>query len=111
MAGIVSAALDELLAFLEGSGIGSTIARGLVGFAVGTAAGDLIAFFQNHPNTKAKAHTLKYAIVDMHNNTTIKFLSPKQVYSFLNRRKRRIQRSRKVEFVVAPVGESITRVK
>ncbi len=102
---------EQILAYLEGTGIGSTIARGLAGFAVGAAAGDIINFFTNNPDKKAKGHALKYAIVDMHNNSVIKLLTPKQVYSFLNRPKHHRFNRRKVEFIVSPSHETLTKVK
>jgi hypothetical protein len=111
MAAVVVTALDELLAALGGTGLASTVGRGLLGGLLGVGAADLINFFFQHPGAKSRVPGAKFAIVDMHSNTTIRFLSRKRVYQLLTARKRSRMSRRKIEFVVAPVGETVTRVK
>lgn len=74
--------------------------RGVAGSLVGLAAGDLINYFISHPADKATSTGthLRYAVVDTHNNTVIKYLSAHRLYRLLTRPRGR-SRTRKVVVV------------
>lgn len=74
--------------------------RGVAGSLLGVAAADLINYFTGHPDSKATpaGHHARYALVDTHNNTVIRFFGPSKVYRLLTRPRGR-SRTRKVVVV------------
>src|SRR5712692_1319152 len=86
--------------------------RGVAGSLLGVAAGDLINHFVLHPEDKATpaGHHARYAIIDTHNNTTIKFIGAHRLYRLLVRPRGR-SRTRKIVVVSAPTGQQIVPVR
>jgi hypothetical protein len=74
MAAAIGTVLSELEALLASGGLAGTLTRGALGGLGAVSAADLLGFFLNHPDAKTKVPSSKYAIIDVHSNTTIKFL-------------------------------------
>lgn len=114
-AGVAAAALpslEEIAAFLLGTGATSTLARTGLGIIGGIAAGDLIKVFEQQPQTKttSKGAALRYAIVDMHNNTIVRPLSRQATYKLLTRRRRR-SRAHSPKVAVVPAGSELVTIR
>ncbi|SRR6266851_5518355 len=84
----VSPALEELFAILEGGGgLAGIGVRGALGAIVGFAVGDIISFLKGRPS--AKKHVPQFALVDLHNDKVLTFVSRRRAYRFLLRPRRR----------------------
>lgn len=104
--------LEEILAFLLGTSASSTLVRTGLGIVGGIAAGDLIKAFEGNPAAKVtpRGAALRFAIVDMHNNTIVRPLSRQAVYKLLTRRRRRFSR-RAARVQVIPAGSELVTVR
>lgn len=112
MAAVLAAVGGDVLDTLLGGSITGIVSRGIVGGLIGFAVSKIISYFTAHPEAKShpNASKIHYAIVDLHNDTTIRLLSAGAVYRFLTRRRRRIGRNRG-RAVVVPQGATLELVK
>lgn len=86
MATVITAAIPELeslLASLGGGGTAGLLGRIGASALGGVAATELLNLIKGNP--AAKKHLPRYAIVDLHTDTTIKYLSAPRVYRLLTR--------------------------
>jgi hypothetical protein len=110
MAAAIGTVISELEALLASGGLAGTLARGALGGLGAVSAADLLQFFLRNPTAKTKVPGSKYAIIDVHSNTTIKFLSRAAVYRLLTRKHRRFA-TRSSRLVIVPEGDHIERVR
>lgn len=113
---IAEAIAGRVAQLLGGTGIGATIGRGALAGIGAVAAADLIRAIQDDlggGNAQAAATARRvpqYAIVDLHNNKTIRFLSARRVYIFLTTNKRRTRR-RSPKIITVPSGSQLVEVR
>jgi hypothetical protein len=106
----------EVAALIGGSGVGSILARGALAGVGAIAAADLLKAIQSDispssaPSAKATALRVpQYAIVDMHSNKVVRFLSTRKVYSILTHPSRRGGRGRRTTRIInVGRGEEVT---
>lgn len=116
MAAVAAGAVGEVAALLGGTGIGATLARGALGGVAAIAAADLIKAIQSdlgggNPQAAATARRVpQYAIVDLHNNKTVRFLSSHKVYVMLTHGRRR-RHGRSPKLITVPSGSSVVEVR
>lgn len=91
-------ALEELLA--GGGGIIGIGIRGLLGALAGFAAGDIIQHLKGRPDHKSKVP--QFALVDLHNDKILTFVSRRRAYRFLLRPRRRSRTRTVIREVVRP---------
>lgn len=117
MAAIATSIVGELGALIGGTGLGATIARGALGGIAAIGAADLIKALETdlgsgNPSAVSQARRVpQYAIVDLHNNKTVKFLSPRKVYSIITHPSRKGSRRGHVKVITAPAGSEIVTVR
>jgi hypothetical protein len=119
LAPIASALEGELAALLGGSGIGAAIGRGVLGGIGAVAASQLLLALEhdlsgsNGANARAVARRVpQFAIVDLHSNKTVRFLSTRKVYSILTHPSRRGARGpRRHTIAVLSGDERVVSVK
>lgn len=115
MAAILTSVVGELGTLIGGTGVGATIGRGALGGIAAIAAADLIKAIEHDiagggaPAAQAR-HVPQYAIVDLHNNKTVKFLSAHKVYVMLTHGRRR-RRGRSPKIITVPSGASLVEVR
>lgn len=117
MAALIGPIVGELGALLGGSGIGATLARGALTGVGSIAALDLLKALQADlspgASAQAKSNARKvpqFAIVDLHSNKTVRFLSTRHVYSILTHPSRRNRRGRNTtRIITVPSGSRIER--
>lgn len=114
MAAIVTSAIGEVASLLGGTGIASTIGRGaLIGIG-SVAAADLLKAIQGDlaagGSAAATARRIpQYAIVDLHSNKTVRFLSTRKVYSILTHPSRRgHSRAGRTRIIEVPSGARLS---
>jgi hypothetical protein len=91
----VASTVESFLARFAGTSLGRGVIAGLGAFSVT----EILNHFLGHPDAKASLPGTKYAIVDLHSNTVISFVSRKRVYRFLTRAK---SRRRTIRIVTVP---------
>lgn len=116
MAAIITGIIGELGNLLGGTGIGATIARGALGGISAITAADLLNALSHdlgsgNPQAVAQARRVpQYAIVDLHNNKTVRFLTNRKVYSILTHPSRR-RKTTTTRIITVPEDERIVRVR
>jgi hypothetical protein len=113
MAAIITGAIGELGALLSAGGIGGALARGGLTGLGAIGASQLITAIEKdlgaggQPAAQAR-RAPKYAIVDLHGNNVVRFLSTRKVYSILTHPSRRGQRGRAcTRIVTVPRGSEV----
>lgn len=98
---MASAALAELESLVAAGGVRGALARGAVAGLGALSVSELLNFFTGHkdPTTRAATRGAQYALVDLHNNTVITFVSKKRAYRLLIRSRRRAPRHTRTVFV------------
>lgn len=115
-AAILSSALGEVASLLGGTSIGATLGRGALTGIGAVAASDLIGAIQRDISGGGSAAATarrvpQYAIVDLHTNKVVRFLSTHKVYVLLTHGKRRRRGYRQPRIVTVPSGSQIVEVK
>lgn len=118
MAAAAAGLIGELGTLLGGTGIASTLLRGAITGLGAVAASDLIKAVEadlSGGSAQAKAQALrvpKYAIVDIHNDSIVRTLSSRKVYSILTHPSRKGRRSTKSPKVYSlPQGSELVTVR
>jgi hypothetical protein len=84
MASVVVTTIEDLLAkLLSSPGALGSLGRGVVAGIGAFAVSDILRALTSNPG--AKSVIPKYALVDLHNNTVVMFLSKRRAYRFLLR--------------------------
>lgn len=117
MAAIITSIIGELGTLIGGEGLGATLGRGALAGVGAVAASDLLKALQtdlapgSSPSAKAQARRVpQYAIVDLHTNKVVRFLSAHKVYVMLThgRRRRGVRHPR---IITVPSGAALVEVK
>lgn len=100
----ILASLEEILA--GGGGLAGLGIRGALGALAGFAAGDIINFLKGRPD--AKHRVPQFALVDLHNDKILTFVSRRRAYRFLLRPRRR--RTTRVIREIVTQGPTVARL-
>lgn len=111
MAAVIASAAGELAALLGSSTVEKSIAGSLIGFAASDVAKAIYDDLTGgNPSAKANAaRAPRYALVDLHNNTIIRTMSPRKVYSILTHPSRRRRNGRTTIIREVKVGSEHVR--
>jgi hypothetical protein len=102
MASLIGPGLRTLEELLASPGTTGSIARSVAGALAGFTVVDIVNHFLAHPSSKSAHPGTRYAIVDLHGNTIITFISRKRLYRLLSRPKSfRNRRAQKIVVVSA----------
>lgn len=116
-AALIGPAASAIARLLGGTGLGPSIARGAVSGVAAVGAADLLKALEadlgsGHPDRMATARRVpRYAIVDLHNDSIVRTLSAKHVYSILTHPRRRGKYSKAAKLTVLHAGDSLVSVK
>lgn len=114
MAAVVGTVAEDIFALLESGGVTGIAARGVAGGLIGLGVADLIKFLEGNKGTpagnNARAKVPQFALVDLHNNTTVRFLSRRATYRLLTTRRKRIG-ARRPRVAVVPQGSELVAIR
>lgn len=109
MAAVVAGIAPEVEAFFTqifGTGVVGSIAKGALGGLAALSVADLIKYIEGNP--KAKAVTPRFALVDLHHNQTLTFVSRKRAYRFLIKPRSRVRATKHTEIIrEVPIVERV----